>query len=90
MNYRRSAALAAAVGAVVFATGCGSDDGDENPSSTADRIKCEGGNACAGHSECAGADASNCKGLNECKGMGWVYTDSQEECSALQEANKPS
>ncbi|HEY6561405.1 MAG TPA: hypothetical protein VI072_29230 [Polyangiaceae bacterium] len=90
MDYKRSATLAAAVGVLVLAAGCGSEDTDENPGATADRIKCEGGNSCAGHSECAGADANSCQGMNECKGQGWVYTDTEDECAALQETNKAS
>jgi len=36
------------------------------------QVKCVGGNACKGKSECATA-ASGCKGSNSCKGKGWIH-----------------
>jgi|JRYK01.1.fsa_nt_gb hypothetical protein len=51
------------------------------------KIKCEGGNACKGKSECATA-TNGCAGQNSCKGKGYVSL-TKEECAAAQAANKP-
>ena len=81
--------IALAVSALISVTGCGSSDDKTGEQSS--RLMCEGGNSCAGHSECASDDAAaSCKGTNSCAGKGWVYADSKEECTALQEANKGS
>ena len=42
------------------------------------KVKCEGGNACKGKSECHTA-TSACAGMNNCKGQGYV-TLTQKEC----------
>jgi hypothetical protein len=82
--------IALAVSALISVTGCGGM-GNEKSGEQTSKLMCEGGNSCAGHSECASADdASSCKGTNSCAGKGWVYADSEEECSALQKANKAS
>ena len=82
--------IALAVSALLSVTGCGSSD-ENMPGEQTSRLLCEGGNSCAGHSECATAEgAASCKGTNSCAGKGWVYADSKEECTALQEANKGS
>ena len=74
--------------AAAAASGCGSNGDDA--SSKGESIKCEGGNACAAQSECATADGkSACSGENACKGTGYVYTETQEQCTALQLRNKP-
>jgi uncharacterized membrane protein len=89
MNVTKGVSIALAVSSLLAVVGCGSADDDENTKAQTERIKCEGGNSCSGHSECATADgASSCKGTNSCAGTGWVYTDTEEECKMLQEANK--
>jgi hypothetical protein len=45
-------------------------------------VKCVGGNACSGKSEC-GTAKHDCAGKNECKGQGWVKTETAEECVKL-------
>jgi hypothetical protein len=90
MHISKGASIAMAVSALFSVTGCGDAD-DEDAGTQTQRIMCEGGNSCSGHSECATADgASSCKGTNSCAGTGWVYADSEEACKMLQEANKPS
>lgn len=87
-NGTRIALAMTALFAAAAASGCGSS-GDA-AASTSESIKCEGGNACAAQSECATADGkSACSGENACKGTGYVYTETQEQCTALQLRNKP-
>ena len=50
------------------------------------KIKCEGGNACKGKSECHTA-TNACAGQNSCKGKGYVSL-TKDECAAAQTANK--
>ena len=50
------------------------------------KIKCDGGNACKGKSECATA-TNDCAGKNSCKGKGYVQLP-KSECAAAQAANK--
>jgi hypothetical protein len=52
------------------------------------KIKCDGGNACKGKSECSTA-TSACAGQNSCKGKGYVMLP-KSECTAAQSANKPA
>ena len=90
MHVTKGVSIAMAVSALLATTGCGGAD-EEKTGEQTQRIMCEGGNSCAGHSECATAEgATSCKGTNSCAGMGWVYADSEEECTMLQEANKAS
>lgn len=90
MNVSKGFGIALAVSSLL-AVGCGSADDGEDTKSASQPIVCQGGNSCAGHSECASAEAgSTCKGSNSCAGMGWVYADSEAECKMLQEANKAS
>ena len=42
------------------------------------KVKCEGVNACKGHSDCK-STKNSCKGLNACKGRGFAEM-SQAEC----------
>lgn len=89
MDVSKGMGIALAVSALITATACGGGSNDEKSGEQTSPLVCEGGNSCAGHSECATADgASSCKGTNSCAGMGWVYADSEEECKMLQEANK--
>lgn len=52
------------------------------------KIKCEGGNACKGKSECHTA-TNACAGQNSCKGTGYVSL-TKTECDAAKIANKPA
>jgi uncharacterized membrane protein len=89
MDLSKGTSIALAMTALLAASACGSNGGG-NVSSEAQGIKCEGGNACSGQSECATADGkSECAGENACKGTGYVYTETQEQCTALQIRNKP-
>ncbi|MEI9941741.1 MAG: hypothetical protein WDO69_31395 [Pseudomonadota bacterium] len=79
-----------AVSALLAASGCGGGNAGEATSGASQPIKCEGGNACQGLSECATQDGkSSCVGENACNGTGYVYTQTQEQCTALQIRNKP-
>jgi uncharacterized membrane protein len=73
--------IAAAMAALLAATGCGQDDGSDTSSTSQNLVKCQGINECAGQSECATAAGNSCEGLNECRGMGWI-TVSADECDA--------
>jgi len=85
----RGTSIALAVSALLVANGCGSGS-DEPASSVSSSVKCEGGNSCRGLSECATQDGkSGCVGENACKGTGYVYTQTQDQCTALQLRNKP-
>ena len=89
MDLSRGTSIAFAVSALLAAAGCGSASGD-SASSTSQPVKCEGGNACKGQSECATADGkSACSGENACKGTGYVFTETVAQCTALQIRNKP-
>jgi len=89
LDLSRGTSIALAVSALLAASGCGNAS-DEPLTSAAQSIKCEGGNACQGLSECATQDGkSSCVGENACKGQGYVYTQTQEQCEALQIRNKP-
>jgi len=89
LDLSKGTSIALAVSALLAASAC-SGGGDEAESSASQSIKCEGGNACAGLSECATQDGkSSCVGENACKGTGYVYTQTQEQCTALQIRNRP-
>jgi hypothetical protein len=90
MPLSRGTNIALAVSALLAASGCGGSGGDESSAATSQPIQCEGGNACQGLSECATQDGkSACTGENACKGTGYVYTQTQEQCTALQIRNRP-
>jgi hypothetical protein len=42
-------------------------------------VRCDGGNACKGKSECHSATRS-CAGTNACKGKGWISAKDEKEC----------
>jgi uncharacterized membrane protein len=89
LDLSRGTSIAFAVSALLAASACSSGN-EEAASSAAQSIKCEGGNACRGLSECATQDGtSSCVGENACRGIGYVYTQTQEQCEALQIRNKP-
>ncbi len=90
MHVSKGVSIAVAVSALLAVTGCEGED-ERSSAKETQPIMCEGGNSCAGHSECANAEGtSSCKGTNSCAGMGWVYADTEAECEALKEANKPT
>src|SRR6478609_10172492 len=89
LDLSRGTSIALAVSALLAASGCG-NGGEEASDSASQPIQCEGGNACRGLSECATQDGkSSCVGENACKGTGYVYTQTQEQCEALQIRNRP-
>lgn len=78
----RGVQIALAVVAALSVGACGGDDSDDGVGAAGEALKCVGGNACQGMSECAGGPGgSDCSGMNECKGMGWSYTETEEECA---------
>lgn len=82
--------IALAVSALLAASACSGGGGEQAPANTKELIHCEGGNACKGLSECATQDGkSACTGENACKGTGYVYTETQEQCTTLQIRNRP-
>jgi hypothetical protein len=88
MDLNKATSIALAMTALLTASACSGSGADA--SSKSEAVKCEGGNACSGLSECATADGKSlCSGENECKGTGYVYTETQEQCTALQLRNKP-
>ena len=89
LDLNRGTSIALAVSALLVASGCSSGS-DEPTTSASAPIKCDGGNACRGLSECNTLDGkSSCVGENACKGIGYVYTQTQAQCTALQIRNRP-
>jgi len=88
MDLSRGTSIALAVSALLAASAC--SGGADETASASQPIKCEGGNACQGLSECATQDGkSSCVGENACNGTGYVFTETQEQCDALQIKNQP-
>jgi len=86
MNAKKLTGVAVALAAAsMFATATVS-----NAFAQGGGVKCEGGNACKGKSECKTGDKGSCKGKNECKGQGYVQAKDKEECTGLKDKNKPS
>ena len=73
------AALATAV-ALLFVGNAMAADSSSSAASSA-QVKCVGGNACKGQSECKSA-SSSCKGTNACKGKGYVMASNEKDCKA--------
>jgi hypothetical protein len=83
MTLKSGAMIAAAVAAMLTGfSGCGEDP----TTTTTQGIKCEGGNLCAGMSECKAAGKNECQGMNQCAGMGYVTTETQAACDAARAA----
>ena len=81
----RGSVLAAAA-AVAFVMGAGGSAMASHHETKAEKIHCDGVNACKGMSECKTAESA-CGGQNSCKGKGWVsMTDA--ECEAAKQASK--
>lgn len=74
------AMLATAV-ALMFAGNVAYAADRKDSAAAASQVKCVGGNACKGQSECQSAN-SGCKGQNACKGKGYVMTPTAKECVA--------
>ena len=79
MNRKRKSAWLAASAAVLFCASACTSDGPGG--SATGEVKCDGGNACKGKSDCQTAH-SDCTGMNECKGKGWVYLSASECATA--------
>lgn len=80
------ATVTALLGAV--ASGCGTPNVEpkapsaDTPATEEQPVRCEGINECAGTSECKSSDGANeCKGLNSCAGQGWIYADTEQDCT---------
>src|SRR3954467_2947765 len=90
LDLSRGTTIALAVSALLTATACSSGSEEATPGAASEPFQCEGGNACRGLSECATQDGrSSCVGENACQGTGYVYTQTQEQCVALQIRNQP-
>lgn len=90
MELSRGTSIALTISALLAASGCGDGNSADQSSNKAEPIKCQGGNACRGLSECATEDGkSGCTGENACAGTGYVFTETQQQCIALQIRNKP-
>ena len=92
MNRRQMfGAVAAIAAAGMFSASYSSAEGTkaagEPPKAEQKKIKCMGGNACKGKSECGVVGAHSCHTRNACKGKGWVMVASEAECEALKKAN---
>ena len=73
--------LASAVAGLFIAGGAVTAHAEDAAAgAAAEKIHCEGVNACKGQSECKTA-TNDCSGLNACKGKGFVSM-TQEECDA--------
>jgi len=44
------------------------------------KVHCFGVNSCKAKSDCM-TPKNSCKAMNECKGQGWVFKDSEAECT---------
>jgi hypothetical protein len=73
-------ALAAAVALMFVGNAMADDSGGASGGSTAQQVKCVGGNACKGQSACKSAQSS-CKGQNACKGKGFVMSSTEKDCA---------
>ncbi len=86
MTFKSGAMIAATVATMLTGfAGCG----DEKTTTTTQGIRCEGGNACAGMSECKAAGKNECQGMNACAGMGYITTETQAACDAARAAVRP-
>lgn len=83
----KSAMVASAV-AGLFLAGAASTAfaADEAKKTEAEKVKCDGANACKGKSACATA-GNSCAGQNGCAGKGFMMMTA-EECAKAKEAAK--
>ena len=91
MNRRQMfGAVAAIAAAGVFSASYASAEhpkASEHPKAEKKTVKCMGGNACKGKSECGVPGAHTCHTRNACKGKGWVMVASEKECEDLKAKN---
>ncbi len=81
----RKAMIATAVAGMFIAGGAfTANAGSAEGGAEAEKIHCDGVNACKAKSDCATA-TNDCAGKNECKGKGFVAM-TQEECDAAKAA----
>jgi uncharacterized membrane protein len=74
---RSGAALAiAAVSLALVAQATGASAAMGKPG----KVKCLGVNSCKAKSDCM-TPKNSCKGMNECKGQGWLFEESEAECT---------
>jgi len=86
MTFKSGAMIAATVATMLTGfSGCGED----KTNTTIQGIRCEGGNACAGMSECKAVGKNECQGMNQCAGMGYITTETQAACDAARAAVNP-
>jgi acetate kinase len=81
MNAKR--AVLAAAAAALFTAGIGAGAAQAADENT-ETVKCQGVNACKGHSDCATAK-NDCSGKNSCRGKGWKKMTA-EECEKAKAA----
>jgi hypothetical protein len=75
--------LVASAAAALFLAGVpGASHAEESAAEA--KVKCEGVNACKGHSDCQTA-TNGCKGQNSCAGKGFVMM-TKAECEAARAA----
>jgi len=83
------AAVAMAAAGLISNGAFGADQKEPGTKAEAPKksVKCVGGNACKGKSECGVAGAHSCHTQNACKGKGWVMVSSEKECQELKAKN---
>lgn len=92
MNRRQVLGAAAAVAAAAmfsasYASAEQKSPAGDHPKAEKKTVKCMGGNACKGKSECGVPGAHSCHTRNACKGKGWVMVSSEKECEELKAKN---
>ena len=71
--------VSAALTGLLLATGCASQKGNTESSSSVAMGECHGVNSCKGTGDCGGKGYS-CAGKNACKGKGWLKM-SKADCT---------
>ena len=82
-----AAIAAAGVFSASYASAQDSKQMGTTPKAEKKTVKCMGGNACKGKSECGVPGAHTCHTRNACKGQGWVMVASEKECDDLKAKN---
>ena len=80
MEFKKVVLASAVAGLFIVGGAANAHAADADGSAEAEKIHCDGVNACKGQSECKTA-SNDCAGLNACKGKGYVSM-TQEECDA--------
>jgi len=78
-QFSRSGA-ALAVAAVSLALVAQATNASAAMGSKPGKIKCFGVNSCKAKSDCM-TPKNSCKAMNECKGKGWLFKDSEADCT---------